>query len=278
MYPRLLHIYGPIWINSYGVMIALGFLVFTFLVLRHPLRKKIIPKKTFIDMLLCGLLSGIIGGRLLFIAEQYSELSDNWIELLYPWVGGFSVLGTVIGVLIVVPLFLRKHSIPILPVLDLAGLYAPLFQSIARIGCFLSGCCHGLVASPLLPWAIYYTHPDSQAPLGVFLHPTQIYSSIASLLLFLVLRFLVSKRVTIPGQLIYSYLIGESFLRFVVDFWRGDRTEVFVILRQPLSFSQVIAVAVGAFGLCGLWYVSFFKKNGLGDGVFLQKGSNRSYL
>jgi len=42
MYPRILHIYGPLWINSYGVMIALGVLVFAVLTLHNPIRKKII--------------------------------------------------------------------------------------------------------------------------------------------------------------------------------------------------------------------------------------------
>lgn len=257
MYPRILHIWGPLWINSYGLMIACGFFVFVFLVLQHPLRKKVISKKVFIDTLLCGLVAGIVGGRLLFIMEQYHEFSDNWIEFLYPWVGGFSVLGTVIGVLVAVPLFLRYHNVSILPVLDLAGLYAPLLQAISRIGCLLAGCCYGKEVFSFVPWAICYTHTECLAPLGVYLHPTQLYSSIASLLLFLILKFGVAKRVTVPGQLIFAYMIGESCARFIVDFWRGDRMFMWGL---NLSFSQVVALGLGVAGFCGLWYVSRKKR------------------
>jgi len=256
MYPRVLHIYGPVWINSYGLMIALGFIVFTLLILRHPGREKIIPQKTFVDLLLCGLFAGIIGGRLLFIAEQYHD-HDSLFEFLFPWVGGFSVLGTVLGVLMAVPLFLWYHRVSILPVLDLVGLYAPVLQSIARLGCFLSGCCYGIPSS--VSWAVQYTHPESQAPLGLLLHPTQLYSSLASLCLFVVLKFYVSKKVTVSGQLVFSYVIGEGIARFIVDFWRGDRGELYRFLGYYLSFSQLIALAICVGGIVGLCSVSFLR-------------------
>src|SRR5271170_4086945 len=143
MYPRILHIYGPIWVYSYGVMLALGFLAFLFLTLRHPMRKKMISADSYINVVFFSLIAGISGGRILFILTNWETFSGNWFEMFYPWVGGLVILGSILGVLLTVPLYLKYLNVPILPLLDLAGLYTPVIQVIARLGCFLAGCCYG---------------------------------------------------------------------------------------------------------------------------------------
>ena len=260
MYPRLIHIYGPIWIQSYGVMIALGFLLFIYLTYKHPYRFEIIPSNLYFNMLFLGLISGVIGGRLFFLFSDWESFSNSLLEIFYPWVGGFGVLGTIISVLVTISIYLKINKIPILPVSDLLSIYAPLFQSISRIGCFLAGCCYGKVADPALKWSIVFTNTKCLAPLNVPLHPTQLYSSLASFLIFLIMYFRAKFRFK-SGQLLFTYLMLESISRFIMDFWRGqlDYINICFFLKPflgLLSYSQLIALCLFIFSFFGFIYVS----------------------
>lgn len=223
MYPRILQLYGPIWINSYGLMIALGFSLFVWLCVHDRRYHSVMGKLPLEDVIFFGLLVGIIGGRMLFVIQNGHLFAGNWIEIFFPWVGGFSLLGTMLALLIFLPIFLRRRGVAVLPFFDLITLYVPLLQGIARIGCFFAGCCFGANASSNLLWGVCYAHPDSLAPLGIVLHPTQLYSSIASLVIFLVLYLSARWLLSIPGRLTFCYLMCELSARFIVDFWRGNR-------------------------------------------------------
>ena len=118
--------------------------------------------------------------------------------------------------LVALPFYLRAKKINILGFLDLVSVYAPLLQSISRIGCFLAGCCYGSPTSVF--WAV-----RSSAGTGGYVHPTQLYSTFILFLIFLIMRGPGRVLLKKPGQLLMLYLILVSVERFVVDFWRGDR-------------------------------------------------------
>lgn len=243
MYPRLLHIYGPLWIYSYGVMIAAGFVLFIGLTLRHAIRKAFISKELFLNTVFAGFIGGIVGGRLLHVAVNFDEFSSP-MQILYPWIPGFAVLGSMIGALGFVLLYLFKHHIPILPMLDLAALYGPLFQAVARFGCLFAGCCYGCDGAGL-PWAIMFSRPEGFAPLHIPLHPAQLYASLASFIIFILVN--VMYRFFRPrfGLLFCYYLIFENAARFVVDFWRGDRGDLIKIIGLNVSIFQIFSFVVG---------------------------------
>ncbi|MCA9770096.1 prolipoprotein diacylglyceryl transferase [Candidatus Dependentiae bacterium] len=239
MYRKLIHFYGPFSINSFGVMIAIGLGIFTWLTLRHPWREKLISKDSFIQVLSIGTIVGIIGGRILFIISDWKYIT-RWYDIFAIWEGGFSLLGTVISIAFFLPMYLKKINIPILPFCDLVALHAPLLQSISRIGCFIAGCCYG--SQTQLLWNITYTHHDAFAPLCIPLHPTQLYSAIGLFFIFLLMYFITQKLVTKPGQVLYSYLMLVSSERFIIDFFRGDRE--FYAFFHLFSIHQYIAFGI----------------------------------
>ena len=251
MYPRLLHIYGPLWIQSYGVMIAIAFLVFTFFMYRNPRRAEIISDELFFNVIFVGLISAIIGGRLFFVLTEPEVFQSNWLEIFYPWAGGLGMLGSIIGILLVVPIYLKFYKVSILSVLDLAAIYAPLLHAIATFGCFFAGCCYGAVAPYWLRWTVVFTNPVGLAPINIPLYPTQIYSSLASLLVFFIIYLRATKFLFKPGQILFTYLVLESVARFTLDFFRGDRDMVGLI-----SSSQLVAIFIFIFSLIGFIYVS----------------------
>jgi phosphatidylglycerol:prolipoprotein diacylglycerol transferase len=107
-----------------------------------------------------------------------------------------------------------------------------------------------------LPWAVAFTDPDAAriggAPLGVPLHPVQLYESVVCLLLFAALVRL-ARRKRFDGEVILTYTIAYAVARFVLEFFRGDADRGFVF-GGWLSTSQFIAAVLGPLAV-GLWFV-----------------------
>src|SRR5205085_7262758 len=143
-----------------------------------PLNKRYAQLKLdnyFISIILVCIVAAIAGGRLLAIISE-PTLYHHSYEWFMIWNGGFSALGSILGVTVGACVYLKKVNLPILPVFDLMSIYAPLFQSIARLGCLFAGCCYGKPTHFFLH--IIYTNKDTIAPYNSALHPTQLYSSL----------------------------------------------------------------------------------------------------
>jgi phosphatidylglycerol---prolipoprotein diacylglyceryl transferase len=238
MCPRLLTIYGPIAIQSYGFMIVVGLLVFLGITYFHPRRIKLMPGDVYLNAVFMALLVGVLGGRILGVIADWPSFRLNPIEVFYPWVGGFVVLGAIVAIVTIMPLYLWWYRVPILASLDFAAVYAPLLQAIARFGCLFAGCCYGAQAASSFWWTMTFTNPEAHMPphlLGIPLLPTQLYAAALSAAIFVVM-LLLQRYFTRLGQALFFYLMSENVARFTVDFWRGDRG-----LLQPFfgyQFSQ----------------------------------------
>src|SRR5579872_3157386 len=250
------HIYGPFSIHSYGLAIAIAVLVFTYLIKQDPRFSVLKLEHLFSHILLVGTITAALGGKILFFVEQ-PALFTGFTDILTFWYPGFSILGAVLAVIIVMPWYLKHIKVPPLPFFDLLAIYAPLLQSISRIGCFFAGCCFGIPTSQ--PWGILYTDAGSAAPLYVCMHPTQIYSAIILLLIFTLMYFVFQHIFKGTGQLTCLYLILSSSERFFVDFWRGDRV---IVPDSPyaLSVYQLIAIFIIVSASLGFIY-TFTRKS-----------------
>lgn len=258
MYPRIVHIYGSLWVQSYGLMIAIGFATFLFFTHRSHIRVKEISSHDYVNGVFLSLLVGIAGGRLAYVLTALEEFYENPLEIFMPWDGGLVVSGAIIAVLIFAPLYLKRIACSLFPLLDLVALYAPLMQTISRFGCFLAGCCYGLPAAVSSWWTVTFTNPNGIAPCNIALHPAQLYVSFASFLIFALLVVMVSLVRVKRGVVLFLYLCLENCSRFLVDFWRGDRGELVAIgFTQPivwLSQVQLLSVVFFIFSIIGLIY------------------------
>ena len=112
-----------------------------------------------------------------------------------------------------------------------------------RLGCFAAGCCYGRPAD--VPWAV--TFHDEYAtrvvgtPLDTPLHPTQIYESLACLLIFGVLVAIAARGSGSTGRSPSAYVVLYAVARFVIEFFRGDAARG-TVLGGALSTSQFIAI------------------------------------
>jgi phosphatidylglycerol:prolipoprotein diacylglycerol transferase len=116
-----------------------------------------------------------------------------------------------------------------------------LGHAIGRLGCFSAGCCYGKPTSVF--WGVTFTNPYSQeiagVPLGVSLHPTQLYESVAETVIFLTL-LLLAKRKRFDGQIFWSYVTFYAVARFIIEFFRGDNRGF--VFDGALSTSQFIGI------------------------------------
>ncbi len=255
MQRELIHIYGPFSIYSYGLAIAVGIALIVWLIQRHPQFSRLNLQNCFTSIVSVSIISGLFGGRLLYTLSE-PDGATTLIDFFSYWQGGFSVLGCILGVTLTLPIWLSYCKIPVLPFLDLLAIFAPLLQGISRIGCFCAGCCYGLPTN--LPWGVMYTDLDSSAPLGVYIHPTQLYSTVILLGIFALFYFVLQYRLVKPGQLFTAFLVCTSLERFVVDFWRADRT--FFDNPSYAVFSINQWVALGIIACAGIAFVYFTQR------------------
>lgn len=261
MCPEILPIYGQFSIQSYGLALALGLMIFCGLVLRDPRRKKLVTSEQFINIVTLGMVCAIVGARALHIMHEWSTY-DSIVQWVLLWHGGLSFLGGLLLVLLVVPIYVRFLKVPLLPLFDLLAVYVPIPMAIGRIGCLLGGCCCGIPTSA--PWGITFTNPCTQGALGIPLHPTQLYSAIALFVIFFMLKYSIQAHVTKPGQLFCSFIILVSLERFFVDFFRADREYLIPVPGFAISIHQLIALGLCFFALGVLVFISNKKlRNGV---------------
>lgn len=255
--PVIAHIWGPININSYGLFILLGIFISSLLLARDPWRKKLISMEVLSEIVIIATIIGVLGGRLLYCLFEYHEFT-RWFDIFALWQGGFSVLGSIISIILFMSLYLYRISVPVMPLFDLVCVYAPLLQAVARLGCFFSGCCFGVPT--YLPWAVMYIHKESSAPLFMLLHPTQLYSVCAYLCIFGVIFFMRKKLIYRSGLFLATYLLLSSLERFAIDFLRADRI---FYAEMSISIYQCIALFISFCALIKLFLILFHSKKRL---------------
>ena len=227
MHPILFEI-GPLTVYSYGVMLALAFVVGIWFATRQA-RREGVPANTILDLSLVALITGIIGARILFVLLNLDYYSKHPFESIMFWQGGLIYSGGLILGTLCAILFLKVRRLNIWKVVDICAPSLALGQVVGRIGCFLNGCCFGKPVS----WGIKFP-PGSMASYEQFsqgliksvneyslpVHPTQLYSSLNALIIFLIL-ILVRSRKRFNGELFWLYLLLYAITRFAIEFLRG---------------------------------------------------------
>ena len=237
MYPILLE-FGFFKIFTYGLLVATGFLAAILFASSRAEKEGLEPQK-ILDLCFYVMVSSLLGARLLYVIVEYKYFSTDPLEIFKFWKGGLVFYGGLILGVIASLWYLKRHQMSVWKTADLLAPSIALGQGIGRWGCLFAGCCYGVKTN--VPWAVNFADPLSMAPLGISLHPTQIYLSLNALFIFTVLMWL-SKRKTFDGQILWSYGILYSVGRFVIEYFRGDDRGFPV--EQFLSTSQFVGVFI----------------------------------
>jgi phosphatidylglycerol:prolipoprotein diacylglycerol transferase len=239
---------GPLPIRMYGLMIGVGFLLYVFLSARRGRKEGVDPDR-IVDLGVYLLLSAIIGSRILYVLTNLHQYAARPLDVFAIWQGGLVFYG---GMLVAVPVgvwYVKKHNLPVWKTADIMAPFLALAHAFGRLGCFFAGCCHGALCSGAA--CITFHDPNSLAPLGVELYPTQLMESGGEFLIFGILMVLWRYR-KFDGQLFWLYPLFYSVLRFIIEFFRGD-VDRGLYFSGLVSTSQIIAVFVFGFSIFVLW-------------------------
>ncbi len=236
----LINRFGPVDVKAYGTMLVLGLTAGTMWCIHEGTRRGHQPA-IFIDFAIYALLGGILGARLLYVALDWGSYSGHPQSVLALWEGGLSFHGGVIGAVLAVLVFAHRYRKSFLELADIASPGLALGYSFGRLGCFFNGCCYG--TSTNLPWGVVFPHATTQSgvPLLGPLHPTQIYGSLASLVIFAIL-YLLRDRTTRVGHLFLTYIILYSGYRFFLEELRYGVTGAPMPFLPDFTQGQVASV------------------------------------
>ena len=214
---------GSLSVRWYGIMIALAIVVIVLWMLREVKRGATISQETILTAALIGIPSGIVISRLLHVVDRWDYYGLNLGQII--GTSGLTIYGAVLGAALAVWIYSKFSNFQFGYFTDLVAPGIILAQAIGRVGCTINGCCYGTSTS--LPWGVVYTHPNSLGPLGIAVHPTQVYEILALLVIFGILLKLRG-RLQPDGSLFLVYLglysswrIGVGFLRTGTPFLLG---------------------------------------------------------
>jgi phosphatidylglycerol:prolipoprotein diacylglycerol transferase len=252
MYPRLLEL-GPITLYTYGVLLAAAYLLGLKLAMVRA-AKRGLDAARILDLGIYIIIAALLGAKLLLLVTDFSTFRQDPRELLTLARSGGVFYGGLILAVAVALWYIRRARLPLWATCDAFAPGIALGHVIGRFGCFFAGCCYGKPTT--VPWAITFTNPFAAAnvgtPLGVPLHPTQLYEAGAEFLILVVLLASERKRKPFAGRTFWLYMLLYAISRFVIEFFRGDeRGNVGV-----LSTSQFISVLLAPLAIAMLVYLA----------------------
>lgn len=239
---------SPMTIRWYGVIIAFGFTLAVLFGGRTAYVWKIDINK-MIDILIYGMLGGIIGARAYYVLSEWDFYGKYPTEIIKIWHGGLAIYGGLIGGLLAAFVVCKVEKVNIPNLLDLCSMSFLIGQGIGRWGNFANQEAFGVNTD--LPWGMYSAKTEayltelvnSGSALVVDptkpVHPTFLYESIWCLLSFVFIFIFYKKFRKFSGQLflLYGMLYGAE--RLVVE---GLRTDSLYIAHTNMRVSQLVSL------------------------------------
>jgi phosphatidylglycerol:prolipoprotein diacylglycerol transferase len=221
-------------VRWYGIMVALAAAVVVLWVIWEVRRGAKLSYETIFTAALIAIPSGVIVSRLLHVIDLWDFYSQSPGQII--GASGLTIYGAILGAVLGIWVYSKFSKFNFAYFADLVAPGVILAQAVGRVGCTLNGCCYGIPTS--LPWGVVYTSPESYAPLGIAVHPTQLYE-IAYLLIIFGVIFKLRGRFKPDGSLFLIYISLYSLWRIGIDFLR-EGAPFFLGLHQ----AQVIGIIV----------------------------------
>lgn len=239
-------------IYLYGVFIALGLLACVFVLYFYTSKKKV-PNDLQDYIFFIAILSIAIGFLMAKLFQAFYDYIETGKFDFYN--AGLTVMGGIIGgaTTFIITYFLIGHFLfkgkregihlkYFNEVLLIAPLCITIAHAFGRLGCLMSGCCHGAyLGKEYVFGGVWMRAPDT-GNIGYHI-PTQLYESLFLFVLFAILSILYFKRYNILMQI---YLISYGVWRFLIEYVRTDQVGgVQDALLRPSQWQSIIFISIG---------------------------------
>lgn len=247
-------------IYVYGIIIALAMLV-GFLSVTFIAKSKKQNVDDYYDLILYIIIFGIIGARAYYVIFNWSYYEIRTHEILAINKGGLAIFGGIIAGFIVLAIFCFKRKINFIELADTSVCGLAIGQAIGRWGNFFNMEAFGTYTNNLFAMRMKYDYVvnngiDISHSMNMITensisyiqaHPTFLYESFFSLILFILLVFLITKKYVFKGEIVATYLIGYGLIRFFIE---ALRTDSLMFFNTNIKVSQAVAVLCVLIGVC----------------------------
>ncbi len=234
---------GPLSLNLYGLMIALGVIAAVWLFGKRLEERNAGTRDDASAIALWAVLAGIIGARLYHVVTDWEKFSDDLGAIPAIWEGGLGIPGGLLFGIAVGLYMARRRGIALSVAATCAAPAIPLAQAIGRWGNYFNQELYGRATD--LPWSLEIDadHLEAGYEVGTTFHPTFLYESLWTLGLCLVLLWIDRRWRPKNGQLMVMYVIGYGIGRFWVEGLRIDSADELGGLRwnQWVALAAVVA-------------------------------------
>jgi phosphatidylglycerol---prolipoprotein diacylglyceryl transferase len=239
VHPHLFQ-FGRLVLPTYGFLVALG-TVLSLLICVRVGRLLTLDSDKIWNVALVAVVSALVGSRLLLILLHWPRYGVRALSASLSGTRSAGAGPTVLAIAVATGVAYAMHlGLPIRRTADAIAPSLALGSSIVSIGCLEAGCDYGTPTR--LPWAVIFSSPFTLpgTPLGVPLHPTQIYSSLVEFVLFVFLLWLLH-RPHHDGDILGAWLFLSGLANFLLTFLRGDNGP---FLSGLVTVTQLVAVAM----------------------------------
>ena len=242
MHPILISI-GSFHLPTYGTLLVLAILGGIYTAVRLG-RRAGLDSALILDFCTWLILIALVGAKILMVLTDWSYYRANLGEIFSfsTFMAGGVFYGGFLAALFFTIWYVHVQKLSFWKLADVLAPGVALGQSVGRLGCFSAGCDYGKATTA--PWGVVFTssfaHEVGGVPLGVRLHPTQLYESMATLAIFALLLWWFPRKKR-DGEIFLGYVGLYAGARFFLEFLRGDEDRGFVF-HHLLSTSQFIAL------------------------------------
>ena len=246
-------------IYVYGIVVALAMLV-GFLSVTFIAKSKNQNVDNYYDLILYIIIFGILGARAYYVIFNWSYYEIRTHEILAINKGGLAIFGGIIAGFIVLAVFCLRRKINFIELADTSVCGLAIGQAIGRWGNFFNMEAFGTYTNNLFAMRMKYDYVvnngiDISHTMNMITengisyiqaHPTFLYESFFSLILFIILVVLITKFYKFKGEILATYLIGYGIIRFFIV---GLRTDSLMFMNTGIKVSQVVAIICVVIGV-----------------------------
>jgi phosphatidylglycerol:prolipoprotein diacylglycerol transferase len=235
---------GPLKIHWYGIMYLIAFASAWWLG-RYRARQANSGWKAeqVEDLIFVGALGVVLGGRLGYVFfYNFSAFADNPLILFRIWEGGMSFHGGLLGVMLALWLYARKHQRDYFAVLDFVAPLVPIGLGAGRLGNFINAELWGKVSD--VPWAMVFPGAGPEPR-----HPSMLYEFfLEGIVLFLLVWFYSAKHRPIMA-VTGLFGAGYGLFRFLVEFFRTPDAHIGYLAFDWLTMGMVLSLPMVVIGI-----------------------------
>ena len=220
------------------------------------------------DMIFYGALGVVVGGRVGYMLfYQFPTLIDDPLSLFRVWEGGMSFHGGLLGVLVAMLLFGRRHKKTFFDTMDFVAPLVPLGYFAGRIGNFINGELWGRVTD--VPWAMIFPHVDMQPR-----HPSMLYQGLLEGLVLFIILWIYSSKPRPKMAVSAVAAIGFGVFRFFLEFFREPDAHLGFVALHWMTMGQILSIPLILLGIV-LWVLAH-RKTATATGVEVEEQPKKS--